>query len=62
MANRTPDSAHQDDDRSVSTESVRGMLASLQEAVVTADAKTRRALLKEVIGRLQEILSPSIRS
>lgn len=45
------------DCRSVSATVVRDMLASLQEAVVTADSDHRRRLLKGVIAHLQEVLA-----
>ncbi|MDB5582371.1 MAG: hypothetical protein JWR80_7547 [Bradyrhizobium sp.] len=45
------------DMRAMSASTLRDMLATLQEAVVTADAEQRRALLKDVIGKLREVLA-----
>jgi ABC-type sugar transport system substrate-binding protein len=46
-----------EDDRMVSAAAVTAMLANLQEAVITADTDSRRALLKGVIAQLQEVLT-----
>lgn len=45
------------DARRVSVATLGDMLASLQEAVVTENRDDRRALLKGVIGHLQDLLS-----
>ena len=49
------------DARRVSVATLCDMLASLQEAVVTEDKDDRRALLKGVIGHLQDLLGKAPR-
>ncbi|MDB5581500.1 MAG: hypothetical protein JWR80_6676 [Bradyrhizobium sp.] len=56
MTKQNRDRPDSDDLRTISAEHVGEMLANLQEAVVTADTDARRALLKGVISRLQEVL------
>jgi len=56
MDTQNPDRAADADDLMVPAQTVQEMLASLQEAVVTADQDARRGLLKRVIAQLQEVL------
>jgi hypothetical protein len=51
-----PDQRDDGDHRTISAEAVKQMLANMQEAVVTAEPETRRALLKGVIATLQDVL------
>lgn len=46
------------DIRTITVSMLREILASLQEAVVTVDVEQRRALLKDAIGKLREVLAP----
>lgn len=61
MSFRETDQQAGGDCRIVATAAVKTMLANLQEAVVTVDPDVRRALLKDVIGDLQDVLSSDAR-
>lgn len=60
MTKPDPDLTAVASDLVISAESAREMLATLQEAVVTADPEARRVLLKGVIARLQEALTQGL--
>lgn len=60
MVTEQTDGRPRDDDRVISAGAVTAMLADLQEAVITGDPDSRRALIKGVIAQLQEVLTAGV--